>query len=337
MAIINLTIIFDSHILKQRQGDYNDPYDLLAKVNSQISVAIEDSWSPHQIISYLLKNRIIPPSANSDSLILVNDYGEKLTLSEKDIDAFDDSISKLGIQNGDVLRLEALGSGGGTIPYRTYREIQLIDAIIQENSRLNALSSQIWFAVILYTSEDSNLSSYIRKNITSLDTLSNPSSLLFVLEQPTIEWNFRLKKLLGELSNTYFDHLWYRFGNDNFKPIDQSEAYNVAREFGIKPSDLPSVVVFNRLSSESFLNLTIDKYVPSNSESAEEFTNFFRILFTVLHSVSPRDRDGLKNVETELNREFLRKKLPKIRHITIPDKKTILDVFSLVAKLFKLI
>ncbi|MCB9418933.1 MAG: hypothetical protein H6667_03970 [Ardenticatenaceae bacterium] len=338
MGEISIIIKHNATIHTWDSQNFSDPINHLGIVNSRIEVKVDDQWTTNQLIAYLIRNHFIPPSFDTNSYVLTQDNIDGVV--EFDNEFFEllptTSLFERGIRDGDVLNLWKTGMGGGGIPYRSYREIQLVNAIIQENARLDAFNHHTWFAIFLYTEEDRYLADYIRNHIIDLDEMSEPATLFFVLEKPTQEWNLRLKRLLGELGGPYFDHLWYRFGEDNFKPVDQSQAYSIARNFGVLPSDLPCIIIFERLDSENILPIKLANYLPLNSDEVD-FAQFFRILFSSLQRVSKDTDDALKKLNKELNIEIIRQQLPKIQSVRLPDKKTILDIIAFIAKLFGLV
>ena len=336
MAKISITIKHNAFIQKWDGRDLSNPIKPIGSVKSSIQVQVDDLWTSRQVITYLIQNHLIPPN-NSNSYVLIKNEDSSNEQVNEFFDSLNIPIYERGIHDGHILRLEQLGSGGGSIPYRTFREIQLVDAIIQENYQLNALENQVWFAIALYTEEDKELSNYIRQHIIELDEMTTPATLLFVLEQPIKEWNLRLKRLLGEIGQDYFYHLWYRFGEKNFSPIDKSQAYKVAKEFGLLPKDFPCIVIFRNLYSEEFIPIKLNNYISPNSATLSDYTSFFRILFSCLQLVPVDNHEAISKLNIKLNSEFIKRKLPTIQQLQLPNKKAVLDIVAFIAKLFGLI
>ncbi len=229
---------------------------------------------------------------------------------------FDDTIiapnqtlANAGIQDDDVLIVGMIVRGGGGIPVRSFREIQLIEGVLNHNEMIAMVEGWALYSVILYTNEDQKLASYIRKHVRDLHNMSGHRCLFFVIEEPSPEWRLETRQYLGKLMHKYFDAVWERLGTDSFRPFEKSRAYEIARQFSIKPSQIPCIVFFSSLQSQEFLAIEINGLVDSANGTVDEFSQLFRGVFshaqesmqlgmdTVLDDLSKRIKKEKKNQE----------------------------------------
>jgi len=201
-------------------------------------------------------------------------------------------IETAEIQNGETLVLLPALLGGGGIPIRDYKDIHLIKYIIEKSKAQESQHETTYdfpelFALILYTEEDKSLSTYIKEHVNEISEMSHISAndevyrntvLFFVIEKPSTEWRIEIEKDLGALAGIHFDSIWERLEGNIYAPYDKSKAYDIAKSFGVTPKQLPCVLFFTNLGSYQTLVVQISEF--TNSTNEEEFTKFFRMLFT---------------------------------------------------------
>ncbi|MEV2244737.1 hypothetical protein [Streptomyces sp. NPDC049970] len=101
---------------------------------------------------------------------------------------------------------------------------------------------RLW-GVLLYTSVDIELATYVRTNFEDLDALSGPSTRVFVVERraPWAEarryWRERLEPELYQVMTSL---QWLRW-----QPYDPQGAYRIASLLKVDPALLPCLVLFN--------------------------------------------------------------------------------------------
>lgn len=190
------------------------------------------------------------------------------------------TLASAGVQEGDTIIAGTLTRGGGGIPIRSFREIQLIEGILNHNDLIESLDGCVLFAVILYTNEDKTIALYIREHVRELHSMSGNRCIFFVIEEPSSEWRIDVRKYLGALTDKYFDTIWKRLGADSFQPFDKSRAYEIAERFGVKPNQLPCIVFFSRLQSQESLIVELNQFLDTTQGTEEEFAKLFRAVFS---------------------------------------------------------
>jgi hypothetical protein len=130
--------------------------------------------------------------------------------------------------------------------------------------------SRVWGA-LLYTDEDGDLATYVRKHFASLSAMSGEKLHIFVIEEP--EHNERLAaKYWKALLQEKLFIIWSTMGWLSSKPYDKSQTYEIGRKLGVYPDQLPCLVLFDELER-------MEKLVfPIFATSA----TFFRSLFSAL-------------------------------------------------------
>lgn len=98
---------------------------------------------------------------------------------------------------------------------------------------------------LLYTAEDAHVASYVRSHFLELDALSGNLCDIVVFENPNVLegaawWAPILDKTVLAL--------WRAVGWTASRPFDMRQCYVVAEDVGIPPSDIPCVVVLDRLA-----------------------------------------------------------------------------------------
>ena len=208
-------------------------------------VTMKSSLTAEAAIQKLLSNNFLSQPEPGQVYTIINSFNQKEIQPNQ-------TFFEAGVQNGDTLIVGILTRGGGGIPIRSFRDVQLLEGVINNNKILRDLNGWVFFALILYTEEDKVLSTYIREHILDIHEMSG-SCIFFVIEEPSTEWLTEAKRYLGTLTEIYFDTIWKRLGVDSYKPFDKSKAYEIARHFGIQPKQLPCIIFFTELSSQEIV------------------------------------------------------------------------------------
>lgn len=139
----------------------------------------------------------------------------------------------------------------------------------------------IWGA-LLYTDEDQELATYVRKHFTSLSHMSGKTLHIFVIEKPPSDWKITAKYWKEILQEKLFV-IWSTMGWLDTKPYDKSQSYEIGRRLGVYPDQLPCLVLFDKVDSKDKLIFPIQSVSP----------RYLRRLFTELE----------KRLETEESSE----------------------------------
>jgi hypothetical protein len=121
-------------------------------------------------------------------------------------------------------------------------------------------------AILLYTDEDKELASYIRKHFRSLNQLTGEWSMIYVFERPPLDARSIIgvvRKPLGLLSQIAIN------------PPVQDDAYEVARRLGIAVDQLPCLVILGKDYLSEKLVVPITRATP----------RYFRKLFAMLEEI----------------------------------------------------
>jgi hypothetical protein len=175
-----------------------------------------------------------------------------------------------------------------TEPVRDARRFdEIVRGRIQEinksqKTQLFPTKSQL-LATLLYTDEDVELAQYIRLNYASIDKMSGPDCSIFILERPP-------KISLAETIGYWKERLPYEAyalfagkGQTRTKPYDKTSAYDIARQLGVFPDQLPCIVFFEQIRDE-------DKVVIPIQGNLSEF---FRTLFGSIQKGPSANRRSL--------------------------------------------
>lgn len=104
-------------------------------------------------------------------------------------------------------------------------------------------SGGMLWGVLLYTSVDTGLATYVRTHFEDLDALSGPTTRLFVMERRT-PWadarRYWRRHLEPELYQVLAPMQWLRW-----QPYDPQGAYRIASLLKVDPALLPCLVLFN--------------------------------------------------------------------------------------------
>ncbi len=131
------------------------------------------------------------------------------------------------------------------------------------------------FSFFLYTDEDRVFARYIRENFESLDELSGPNCLIFLIDEPSRMW---LETAKGR-------HYWSQFlfqqriweGFTASKPYEKARAYEIARSFGLDPRAMPCVAFFKDISDAELV-----VFRATRSWKEPQLTEFFRGIFAAV-------------------------------------------------------
>ena len=100
---------------------------------------------------------------------------------------------------------------------------------------------------LLYTDEDPEIATYVRKHFASLSEASGPNLLFYVIEQPESGSREASRYWKGVIDEQ-MQREWVTLGWLRTKPYRPEQAYEVARRLGVYPDELPCLVLFERVS-----------------------------------------------------------------------------------------
>lgn len=290
---------------------------------SQIRVTIIDSLEKHkyqvELPNNVPMNQLLPALLfqlgldDSKPLILQHTATGSLLIPT-------DTLETKNVKNGDTLRLAYMVTAGG-LPVRSYRDLQLVEAVLNKDHLLSSADGKLWFGIILYTDEDKNLANFVRLHFRELHEMSGENCLFFVIEKPDDKWIPDVKEKLGSLAGKYLDALWDRLGTETFQPFDKTKSYEIARQFNVKPSQLPCVIFFTDLKTRESLPIPINNFVKFPKAENDEYTLFFRTIFSCVQNVPAKEEDALKKLAKNITLER-RKKMLKAMGSIEPTKLT---------------
>lgn len=292
--------------------------------DQKFEVALPNSVPMNQLVPQLMSKLGI---TNSGSFTLQHKATGNLI-------AFTDTLETKNIINGDILRLVQAPSAGG-LPVRSYRDLQLVEAVLNNDHLINSADGSLWFGVILYTDEDENLVRFVRLYFRELLEMSGDNCLFFIIEKPDEKWIPDIKEKLGSLGGKYFDALWERLGTETFQPFDRVKSYEIARQFNVKPSLLPCVILFTELKTREALPIAINSFIKTKKADNDEYTAFFRTLFSCVQSVSTKEKDALNELAKNITRERRKQMLKEVGSIE-PTKLTtsLIEIIGTLIKAF---
>gem|GEM_PF-4296868 len=164
-----------------------------------------------------------------------------------------------------------------SIPIRDFEDIVLADRTLHN---INPVS-----CVLLYTAADTRIAKYVRTHFTELDRMSG-SCAVYVLEKPATMSNLGIS-LLSEDETRHLDKNY--LASIKRKPLDRTEAYNIARKMGISQNQIPCAVFFTDLQQKEVVLFQLYPLFGARTGedvSDEELTYFFRTLFAEAEEVS---------------------------------------------------
>jgi hypothetical protein len=145
--------------------------------------------------------------------------------------------------------------------------------------------SQVWepllFAALLYTDEDIELAKYIRLNGRSLSEMSGDNFHIIVIERPP---KLSLAETIAYWKETLAFEAYVFWGGNGWtrtKPYDKAAAYEIARNLGVFPSQMPCIAFFEHLEDEDKVVVPI----------RGDFPLFFRQLFGALQGETTSHND----------------------------------------------
>ena len=131
--------------------------------------------------------------------------------------------------------------------------------------------------VLLYTDADVELATFVRTHFDELNALSGDLFQIFVQERPT-SWR-KAKQYWKPRADPQLYQLLAALQWLKWVPYDRSEAYEIARRFGVPPTDLPCLVLLDP-NGERFV-------FPLQEASISEFRRLFSDLSTTIHGDLP--------------------------------------------------
>jgi hypothetical protein len=292
-----------------RESNNTQPGDPVSPVG-KVTVTVTDQAGGKTVVAELptgaSMSRLVPALITKMMLPSNVRYGIQHKQSGRLLQP-NETLQSAGVRSGDTLRLLPDVTAGGGIPVRSFRDIQLVEAVLTHDKLIkNMQSAPILFAIFLYTEEDENLAWYIRQHVRELHQMTGNQCWFFTIERPTKEWNLDIRCSLGELAEEYFNALWERLGVDNFKPFEKTQAYHIGERLGVTPKQFPCVAFFSGLRTRELVIVEINDFVDASLENVEEeYTRFFRILFSVSRQVTTDSKEKwLSKFEKQLRKEW---------------------------------
>lgn len=152
------------------------------------------------------------------------------------------TVAEAGLTDGDLIvlcvaRHTGIGYmlGPASHPDKLFQNLQLV-ANVQRMA-----TPKLW-GVLLYTDGDAELAIYVRTHFDELNALSGPLLGIFVVERPQ-SWasakHYWQQHLDPPLLRMFSAMRWL-----SWKPYDRHLCYEIARELGVLPSQLPCLVIF---------------------------------------------------------------------------------------------
>ncbi len=105
---------------------------------------------------------------------------------------------------------------------------------------------------LLYTDEDVEIATYVRKHFASISEASGPNLHFYVIEQPEKDWREASRYWKG-IVDEQLQREWATLGWLRTKPYRPEETYEVARQLGVYPDEMPCLVLFEKASEASKL------------------------------------------------------------------------------------
>lgn len=214
-------------------------HQLHKKLSGQlIDVKVAEDASVESLIETIMRKRIISLMYHgADSIIsrsLYESPTERLLRDQA-------SLREEGLEDGDFVTLRIKHESGvgymllpGPDPEFIFRSICSYDGTAP------VAGGFIWGA-LLYTDEDVNIASYVRRYFLELNALTGSIFRLFVVEKPT-DWREAKKywrQYLDADSFEVFAHLRWLF----YKPYDRRQVYEIAERMGVRRDQLPCIAL----------------------------------------------------------------------------------------------
>lgn len=286
-------------------SDNQDEFSLTEEI--QVRVAFTDrigdkhadmTLSPDltadQVVEHLKQADSLPFDLNPDQI-----YNLSLKRTNQAMTP-DQTLRNIGITDGDTIIVDAERRGGRSAHIRSFREIQLLEAVLSNRGLLEEWSGL--YTLLLYTVLDKQVTHYVRAHLRELCEMSGGGCLFFVMESPVPQSQLETR----ERSSAYLRA-------DSFRPVKRIRAYELGQNLGVKPSQFPCAVVFSGLRKRSVLIVPIIHYVDVGSETPEEeLTMFFEKLFS---SISAVVHESERNRLSELERLLKGVSSPRIKYM----------------------
>jgi hypothetical protein len=153
----------------------------------------------------------------------------------------DASLGEEGLEDGDLVTLRIKrDSGIGYMLLPGPDPEFIFNSISSRDGRPPIPGDYLWGA-FLYTDEDADLASYVRRYFLELNALTGSILRLFVVEKPA-DWREAKKYWRQHLDADTFNvlaNLRWLF----YKPYDRRRAYEIAERMGVRPDQLPCVAL----------------------------------------------------------------------------------------------
>ncbi|MFE6697427.1 hypothetical protein [Streptomyces sp. NPDC057718] len=154
------------------------------------------------------------------------------------------SLERTGLADGDliVLCIERTAQGAYCLAPAPNPAVLLERLQLAMNGSAPDGGPRLW-GVLLYTTADGELATYVRTHFEDLDALSGPSTRVFVVERQArwaearAYWRGRLEP---ELYRVLSSMRWLRW-----QPYEPQGAYAIADRLGVAPELLPCLVFFD--------------------------------------------------------------------------------------------
>ena len=119
----------------------------------------------------------------------------KLVRKQTDIELESDrTLKSIGITDGETLIAYIDMTPGGFMPVASWEALQLTQDILSQ------LLPDMLYALLLYTDQDKDLVTYVRKNVTELHHMSGNQCTLYVLEKPAKAEGLTVQEFMQKLA-----------------------------------------------------------------------------------------------------------------------------------------
>ncbi len=172
------------------------------------------------------------------------------------------TLAQLDLHDGDLLVLCVLRDVGMAyliMPARDPEEL-FSTLLLGSSTFPHGGTPRLWGA-LLYTEADAELAAYVRTHFDELNALTGPVLRVFVIERPA-DWSTALRywrrHLEKPLLRVFATMRWLRW-----LPFDQHRAHDIARALGVRPDELPCLVLFRGVDSGRKLVFPIESATPA--------------------------------------------------------------------------
>ena len=126
--------------------------------------------------------------------------------------------------------------------------------------------------ILLYTEEDLEVASYVRRYFDSLDKMSGHKCDVFIIENPSAVGSHSFWRSI--LPNTFYI-AWAMAGFTASRPYTKSDCYVIADSFGIAPCELPCAISLGKPG-----NILVQGITPLKGSLTQVFRRLFSSLTT---------------------------------------------------------